>query len=229
LPTALALASEWSDRGQPPTDNLSRKELSVNEINTFRLFDLLFSINQACTETAAQLRMSHLYQLKKDRHSLLEKLFLTAIAAVTIIPTLDHLFPGTDLKWYWIIAAVIFGMVLCIAERDRFIRDKTLKSYEDIRSFDSLVTKDKTLLLSDYISSYTTRHDILYSLYQGADESVKPWLRKILDYYHGIFQEKSQQLTELMSQKPPGLDQKTYNDLMEYIKVCEDRYRKLSS
>src|SRR5437588_2566570 len=88
-----------------------RTQEKMNQVDTFRLFDYLLGVNQACNETTAQLRISHLYQLQKDRKSIYERLFLIVIAALTIIPTLDKLYPDTPLKWYWGGALLLLGLV----------------------------------------------------------------------------------------------------------------------
>ena len=50
-----------------------------------RIVDVLLGINQACSETAHQLRIAHIYQLQKDRQSLRQKAAASAIFLVTAL------------------------------------------------------------------------------------------------------------------------------------------------
>jgi hypothetical protein len=68
---------------------------------------------------------------------------------------------------------------------------------------------------------------MVYQAYQHAGEFVQRWLLGILDYYETRFTEMKRQLTDLMNEKPPRLNTKTYNELVEYIDFCQRRYREL--
>ncbi len=198
----------------------------MNEVAVFRMFDILYGLHQTCSEAVVQLRISHLYQLQKDRKSLYEKFFLLGIAAATILPTLEHFFPDSPLKWLWLTVVLAFALMLYLGERERIHANTSRQLYESAASFDQVVKKSQETLLRDNLFSYVSRHEIVYKAYHNVDDYVKPQLLEILESYQYFFKETRRQLVDLMNES--RLDQKTYDEMNGYISKSEERYRELA-
>lgn len=207
--------------GTPATGSIE------DRLAVFRILDALFGINQACSEAAHQLRVEHLYQLRKDQQSFRQKLAGVAVFLVTLIPSLSSLIDENRLRVAWIIAVVLLAGLYLLAARDKLLRKEIQKEYEDIDRFDRLVRVDQVNLLRDYIFGYCNRHEILYQMYPKADDFERVGILGTLESYQSIFRKVKKDLLELREREARLLSEDDYSAIVEYIDFCETRYGKL--
>jgi hypothetical protein len=209
------------ERVKPPVGSIG-EQLAV-----FRALDALFGINQACSEAAHQLRIGHLYQLRKDRQSFRQKSAAIAVFLVTLIPSLSSLISVPILRVGWIIAVTFLAGLYLLAARDKVLRREILKEYEDIETFDRVVRSSQVSLLRDYIFGYCNRHELLYQMYPSANDFERIGLMDALDYYQGVFKKVKIDLLELRENKSRLLSEEDYGAIVGFIDFCEARYEKL--
>lgn len=217
---AMAEAKQGSSGRESPIED---------QLSKFRFLDVLLGVNQACSETAHQLRVAHLYQLRKDQQSFRQKLAGLAVFLVVLIPSLSSLIEVPILRVSWIIAVALLAGLYLLVARDKLLKKEIQREYEDIDLVDHVVRSSQANLLRDYIYGYCSRHDILYHLFRNAGDFEKQWVLNALDSYQDVFKRVKNNLLDLRGNKSSVMSDDDYKDFVRYIEVCENRYRQLKS
>ena len=201
----------------------------TDELAVFRALDVLWGTNQACSETVHQLRLAHLYQLRKDEQSFRQKAIAVLIFLIVLIPSLSSLIDNQYLKVGWGLALIFLGSLYIWAAHDRLAQKEIEKEYENIEVFDSIVQRGKLDLLRDYIFSYCNRHEVLYQIYPRANALERTSLMGVLDSYQKIFKTVSTKLLDLRDNESKLFSREDYDVMIGYIEFCKGRYAKLNN
>jgi hypothetical protein len=184
-------------------------------------------INQACSEATHQLRIGHLYQLRKDQKSFHQKVAAVAIFLVTLIPSLSSFIAVPILKVGWIITVIALASLYLLSARDKLLKKEAQKDYEDVEVLDRIVRSSQVNLLRDYVFGYCNRHEILYQLHPKADDFEKVNILNVLTSYQSVFKKVTQDVTDLRQTEPRLLTAEDHDAILGDIDFCEKRYAKL--